>query len=371
MNKKRTSSLAAIGALGAAALLLSGCGGNSFSKQTFGNYAEVVPVAYGVDPIAVNPQLSNPPIGYELSGLGSPDGKTAYLTAATAFTILTNSGGAGLPVNVDTGLGGTTPELPYGFSTGGIYIDGAAGAGVPATTVKTGASVTFRAALANGVASNASPPIASATLSSTDPEWTLGTLPMTFNDVKGGPLANGTYVTGTAGNPTPFTLPFTQGIHTVVVTVTDAVGRVTATTFEIPVSNPDSITLFVQNFTNVTTAATGTTPAVTEASPVTPGDLVSLDGGTAVTADAQGTAIFFTAPGTHTVTETGPDGTAVQSTTFVIPVSIPGPNDSTIPLAGATLYDLPADNGSGTAPTVTADSLRRSTARRAPSLRRH
>ncbi len=344
MNKKRTISLAGVGALGAATLLLSGCGGNSFSKQTFGNYAEVVPVAYGLDPIAINPNLQVTPIGYELSGLGSPDSKTAYLTAATAFTILKNSGNAGLPVNVDTGLGGTTPELPFGFSTGGTYIDKAAGAGVPAAAVLSGASVIFRAALANGVASNATPPITSATLSSADPQWTLGTLPMTFNDPKTGPLSNGTYVTGTGGNPTPFTLPFTQGIHTVAVTVTDSVGRVTTTTFEIPVSAPASVTLFLQNIT----------PASGTATAVTPGDLVSLDGGTAVTADAQGTAIFFTTPGTHTVTETNPDGSkTIQTATFTLAATT----------AGTTAYDA-VDT---TAPAATTSTAK---ARRPAALRR-
>lgn len=362
MNQKRKLSLAGVGALGAAALLLSGCGGNSSTTQTFGNYAEVVPVAYGLDPIAINQNLQpqGGTIGYELSGLGSPDGKTAYLTAATAFNIVKNSGGAALPVNVDSGLGGTTPQLPYGFSTGGVYIDNAAGVGVPAAAVLTGASVTFRAALANGVANNASPPIASATLSSTDPQWTLGTLPLTFNDPKSGPLANGTYVTGTGGNPTPFTLPFTQGIHTVVVTVTDAVGRVTATTFEIPVAAAASTTVFLQNITRVVpaTPATATAPAVpaaTKTFAVTPGDLVSLDGGTAVTADAQGTAILFTTPGTHTVTETKPDKTAVQSATFTLAATT----------AGKTVYDVVDNAVPPAAPPATAK------ARRPAALRRH
>lgn len=364
MNQKRKLSLAGVGALGAAALLLSGCGGNSFSKQTFGNYAEVVPVAYGLDPIAINPNLQQTTFGYELSGLGSPDGKTAYLTAATGFNIVTNSGGAALPVNVDTGLGGTTPQLPYGFSTGGVYIDNAAGAGVPAAAVLTGASVTFRAALANGVAKNATPPIASATLSSTDPQWTLGTLPMTFNDVKSGPLANGTYVTGTGGNPTPFTLPFTQGIHSVVVTVTDAVGRVTTTTFAIPVSDPASVTLFLQSITVLAPAvpATATAPAVPATvtkTAITPGDLVSVDGGTAVTADAQGTAVLFTTPGTHTVTETKPDAIkTVQSATFTLPLT----NAKGEVIAGApgsTVYDV-VDNAVPPAAPPAAAKARRS-----------
>jgi len=345
MHKKSTLSLTGLGAFGAAALLLNGCGGSSFSKDTFGNFAEVLPVAYGLDPIAINPNFASTPVGYELSGLGSPDGKTAYITAATAFNVVTNSGGASLPVNVNTSTSATAaPQLPYGYSTGGKYIDAAASLGTAAVAVQTGASVTFRAALANGIASNATPPIASATLTSTDPQWTLGTLPMTFNDVKSGPLANGTYVTGTNFTPTPFTLPFTQGIHSVVVTVTDSVGRVTATTFEIPVAAPTSVTLFLQSFT-VAVPATTTPPitaATTKQTPITPGDLVSIDGGTGVAADAQGTAVLFTTPGTHTATETAPaTATAaakvVQTATFAIDPS----------LAGTTLYGVPVDNGSG------------------------
>lgn len=354
MLKKRTFSLAGAGALGAAALLLSGCGGNSFSKNTFGNYAETLPAVYGLDPIAINPAATglSTPTGFELSGLGSPDGKTAYLTAATAFTVVQNPGGtASLPVNVNTVTSGA-PQLPYGFSTGGVYINAAAGSGVPAAAVLTGTSVTFRAALANGVASNNTPAISTATLTSTDPQWTLGTLPMTFNNVGSGPLANGTYVTGTNGTPTPFTLPFTEGIHSVVVTVTDAAGRATATTFAIPVSAPSSVTLFLQSFTVVTAAvaATSTTPAVpatTSQNPITPGDLVSLDGGTAQTADAQGTVIFFTTPGTHTITEKSADGaTTVQTATFSLPLT-DAKGVVTGGTPGTTVYGVPADNGTG------------------------
>lgn len=361
MNQKRKLSLAGVGALGAAALLLSGCGGNSFSKQTFGNYAEVVPVAYGLDPIAINPNLQLTPVSYELSGLGSPDGKTAYLTAATAFSIVTNSGGATLPVNVDTGLG-TTPQLPYGFSINGVYIDKAAGAGVSPAAAQSGASVTFRAALANGVANNATPPIASASLSSTDPEWTLGTLPLTFNDVRSGPLANGTYVTGTNGTPTPFTLPFTTGIHSVVVTVTDAVGRVTATTFAIPVvATTDSAVLanvvatvpdgYPKNTTATITAATATITA-----PIT--GAVSQP-----TIDAQSNVVLFASPGDQTVTATAqvtitpPTGDPVNLIqTGTLPVTLVAGgtiSNAVVTVAGTTPDTAPA------APALRKSAVRR------------
>jgi len=343
MHKKQILSLTSVSALGAATLLLSGCGGNSFTTQTFGTRLGLLPAVYGLDPVAANVILNNSPTGFELSGLSSPDGKTAFLTAATAFTIVTNPDKAGLPANVDINTDAAgSPFFTYGFPTGGQFIDGAAGKGVPAGTVQPGASVTFRAALANGSLGDTTTTISGATLTSTDPQWTLGTLPMTFNNVGTGPLANGTYVTGTGGTPAPFTLPFTQGLHTVVATVTDSAGRVTSTTFTIPVAAPTSAVLAVQSFT-VTVPATATAAATTKASAITAGNTVTLDGGTGVTADNLGTALFITTPGTHTVTETDAKSVVVQTSTFTL--------DATT--AGTTVYTVPVT----TAPAATASAI--------------
>ena len=51
MHKKQTLALTGIGMTGAA-VLLAGCGGNSFSKNTFGNYPNTLPYIYGLEPIA-------------------------------------------------------------------------------------------------------------------------------------------------------------------------------------------------------------------------------------------------------------------------------------------------------------------------------
>ncbi len=362
MLKKQTTSLLGIGALGAAALLLSGCGGSSFQKNTFASIPNTVPAAYGLEPVAASPVLNLPQniLYFETSGLGAAGSTAAYLTAASNFTIDKAPDGAGVSINIDPN--GKT--VPLGFSTAGQYID-AATVATPAvpTAVAPGASVVFRAALANGVSAGNTPEISSVTLTSADPQWTLGTLPLTFNNpgADSGPLANGTYVTGTGGAPVAFALPFTtSGIHTVAVTVVDAAGRQTTTTFSIPVVTSTDVALFFQNITTADETSTA----------ITPGDLVSLDGGTAVAADAQGTAILFTTPGTHTITESNADGTkTVQTATFTIPVSISGPDGTSIPLAGTTLYDVPADSVSGT--TVTAAALRGSAARRASALHRH
>lgn len=303
MHIKQKSSLAGIGALSAVTLILSGCGGTTFQKNTFANFPNTVSAAYGIEPVVANPNLQGTTAtSLETSGLASADSTTPYLTGALDFAIVTNVNGAKIADNIDPNL---TGKIPIGFSVGGAFL----AAATPApTAVVTGTSVVFRAALANGIADNAAASISPAanTLSSTDPEWTLGTLPLTFNVIKTGPLANGTYVTGTGGNAAPFTLPFkTSGIHTAIVTVTDSAGRVTATTFGMPVVTPANVAIFAQGI--IADGQTVTTP-------ITPGDTVTIDGGAGLgtyptgykptVADTQGTVVFFVAPGTHTLVDT-------------------------------------------------------------------
>ena len=311
MHKKQNLILG-IGALGAATVLLGGCGGSSFQKNTFGNYTNTLPAAFGLEPSAASSNLQQNPSFTETSGLGSADGQTAFLTAASDFATLAAPDGALLNANADPNA---TGKVPLGFAAGGVYISGTA---VP-SAVQTGASVVFRAAIANGVSSNNSPTITVASLTSADPEAAaLGTLPLTFNDPKGGVLANGTYVTGTGGTPKPFTLPFqTSGIHTLITTISDDAGRQTATTFAIPVVTPANVALFLQNI--IADGQTGTPkPAAIAA-----GDTVTIDGGAGLgvypatgynaatgkpsaptLADPQGTVIFFVTPGTHTIVDT-------------------------------------------------------------------
>jgi hypothetical protein len=311
MHKKQKLSLG-IGALGAATVLLSGCGGSSFQKNTFGNYTNTLPAVFGLEPTAASSNLQQNPSFTETSGLGSADGQKAFLTAASDFSALAAPDGSALNVNADPNA---TGKVPLGFATGGTFISGTAAP----TAVQTGTPVVFRAAIANGVSSNSTPAITTVNLSSADPEAAaLGTLPMTFNDPKGGVLANGTYVTGTNGTPTPFTLPFqTSGIHTLITTVSDDAGRQTATTFAVPVVTPANVALFLQNV--IADGQTGTAKPTAIAA----GDTVTIDGGAGLgvypatgynaatgkpsspmTADPQGTVIFFVAPGTHTIVDT-------------------------------------------------------------------
>lgn len=359
-----------------AALLMSGCGGTSVEKSSFGTYQNAVPATYGIEGTAANGNISSPlggPFFYETSGLGSADSSKAYQAAAIDFSIVKNPNNATLLSGVDPN---GTGKVPLGFSgtvgsdtgsggTVGQYID-ANSAPTPSvpTAVTPGTSVVFRAAISNGLSSTARSPItinpSGVSLTSADPEWTLGVLPLTFNYIKTGPFANATYVTGTPvttgqGTPTPFTVPFTTtGIHTVVLTVSDDAGQQTATTFAIPVVTSADVALVLQNF--ITVAPTKATPKGT-ATPITAGDTVTLDGGAGIgsypagfastTADAQGTVVFFTTPGTHTVTETDPKGAVVQTSTFTLDAAA----------AGTTVLDVPTTTNP--AATTTAPKARR------------
>ncbi|MDQ2686958.1 MAG: hypothetical protein M3Y28_03740 [Armatimonadota bacterium] len=317
-----TTRLCALGA----ALLLSGCGGvTSFQSKTFGPPTPAGPAAYGLQGTAANPSLTaqtGGPFFVEVSGLGSPDGSKVYLTAASDFKIIS---GAGPLSDVDPNK---TSKVPIGFSTGGLYIDSLTGGGTFATpeAVAPGTPVVFRAAISNGISADGkSIPIKynGVSLSSTDPEWTLSTLPMTFNFTNNGPLANGTYVTGqpvTTGNgtPVPFPLPFTTtGLHSLTVSVTDDNGQQTQTTYAIPVAQPSDVTVFAQSIDTGSKDKKGKEVF----QPFEAGDKVALSAPVAGTqgdavADQQGTVVLFTTPGARTLTYTSADGSTTYTQTL-------------------------------------------------------
>ena len=326
-TQHRSTLTAGLCALGAA-LLLGGCGGgSSFQSKTFGAQTPAGPAAYGLQGTAANPAVTaqtGGPFFVEVSGLGSPDGGKVYLTAATDFKIVS---GAGPLSDVDPNK---TGKVPLGFSTGGLYIDSLTGGGtfVTPTAVAPGTPVVFRAAISNGVSADGkSIPIKfnGVSLSSADPQWTLGALPMTFNFTNTGPLANGTYVTGqpvTTGNgaPVPFSLPFTTtGLHSLTVSVTDDNGQQTQTTYTVPIAQPSEVTVLAQNIDTGTKGKDGKEVF----QPFAAGDTVAISGpvaGTAspATADQQGTVVLFTTPGAQTLTYTSADG----STTYTQPLDL-------------------------------------------------
>ncbi len=322
MHNKQTLTLTGIGMLGAA-VLLAGCGGSSFSQSNLGTRPNTLPYIYGLEPIAYYgaANVFGNQAAIEGSGFQAASGGQAFITGDTAFAAVTAPTGTGLPKLADPN---TTGSLPTVFSTGGQYVDAQnqTGAAItPVAAMPAGTSVYFRAAIANGQTNTAATPITGATLTSTDAALasvaglTTG-LPMSLNPV-GGAFSNATYVTGTGGTPTPFTIPAstTAGLHTVAATVTDSIGRVTSTTFIFPVVTPTTVCLFAQNI-----IADGQTPAAGKspvATPIVAGDTVTIDGasgtgtypatfGSPTKPDPQGTVVFFIAPGTHTLVDVHP-----------------------------------------------------------------
>ncbi len=314
MHNKKTLTLTGIGMLGAA-VLLAGCGGSSLSTQNLASRPNTLPYIYGLEPIAYqsSANANGRQEAIEGSGFQAASGGQAFITGDTAFTP-TTAMGATLPGPADPN---GTGQLPTVFSIGGLYVDANpnnTATVTPVTAMPAGTSVVFRAAIANGQTSTGATGISGATLTSADAQLasvaglTAG-LPMTLNPV-GGAFSNATYVTGTGGTATPFTIPAstTAGLHTVAATVTDSAGRVTSTTFIFPVVTPSTVCLFAQNIT--ADGQTGT-PAATA---IAAGDTVTIDGAagtgtypsgyTPTIADPQGTVVFFVAPGTHTLVDT-------------------------------------------------------------------
>ena len=261
------------------ALLNAGCGGTSTAKSSA---TPSSPYALGIDDAT----------GAESSGLGSPvtvtnpsgptstsPGDIAYYTYATAITPL----GSSPPIN--SGAAGAGPVSPP------------LGNPVPAGQ----AGVTFRANIANGVTANGGvPKITSVVLSSTDPQWTLGTLPLTFQytlATTAGPFVNATYTTAA------FTLPFTtSGPHTVSVTVADGAGQSTRTDYVIEVQAATDIAVSINTIPTGAVDASGAAVIYTLAA----GDTVTLAGAATqtATADSNGNVLFFAAPGPYTLTVT-------------------------------------------------------------------
>ena len=301
-NLGRVGLLAGLGA--SAAILLSGCGGATNNASPA---PAATPTIYGI----------NPTTGETGSGLQSSDAKAGYLTGALSSTAKPLEG-----------------AVPLGFPAGGFFPNGT----TASSAVTTGqASVVFRALIANGNAGNGISAIVPSSVVLTSPEVTGFTQPLTFDSsgVANGPN-DGQYASA------PFTLPFTtSGIHQLTAAVSDASGQSTSTTFGVVVVAPANVALFLQSFT-IAVAATATAAATTTTMAITPGDTVTIDGGpgtgvyptgyAATTADAQGTVVLFTTPGTHTVTETK-GTTVVQTATFTI--------DPT--LAGTTLIGVPVN----------------------------
>jgi hypothetical protein len=316
----RYAFITGIAAVGAA-LALSGCGGTSTNTKTYAPDVASGPAIYGDAAVLANPSLTYPPAYLEVSGLANATATAAYITGVEAGGFKTVAGSAPNTSEVITNPDGVV-SLPDGFSSGGQYIDKSLTTVLGAATP--GASCTFNVNISNGqTASGTVLPIipASVKLTSTDPQWTLGTLQLTFNTNFSytGPLANSPY--GTA----PFTLPFTtSGLHPVTVTVSDTGGNTTSTTFQILVLAPGASELFAQAIqtTVPVVTKTGTTPAVY--ANIVAKDKVELttpNGKTVLqtaTADSDGTVIFIAPAGTYGLVDT----TTAAAGVNVVPITL-------------------------------------------------
>ena len=324
-------------------LALSGCGGTSFSKNSTAPSPYSDPVVQGLEPQAAVGGGNLPQPFLETSGLSSPDGTIGYITGAV------NSDSVAIPsIAISNGTdanGNSVATTPLGFAPGGQYFSSQGGASflladnqTPAfQAANPGASVIFRASIANGVDPTTSPPSAppivpgSVKLTSTDPAWhTLsglktddptdapnGYLPLAFDKAfalaPSGPLANDNYVTGAAdasgnliGSPTAFALPFTTtGLHNLRVTVADTRAVVHHTDFQALVVAPSDAAIIIQAVTALKTShIVGGATVTLDSGQITP-TAPAVDQTT--TDPLTGVAIIFATPAKHTITITDKD----------------------------------------------------------------
>ena len=315
--------LAGLGAALAAAL--SGCGGATTSTSSFVATPDSSPVIYGLGAQAI---LGPAGVYNETSGLAYTDSgsgtQIGVLTAATAFK--TDHGPGPIPVYLKSFA---PAGIPLGFAVTGTYITGANAVALP--TASAGA-VVFRVYVSPGAIGGNSVNINTSSLVLTSSEAPAFSQPLTF-DLAGigvGPLGQGQYTTGTFALPATLA---TSGVHNLHAVVADTAGQQTETDFGVAVVAPADVCLFLQSLT-ANVPATATAAATTKTTAITTGDTVTIDGGkgtgiypagaTPTIADAQGTVVLFTQPGTHTLTETSAKGVVVQTETFTLPTSTAG-----------------------------------------------
>ena len=308
------------------AAMLSGCGGATTNTSSFVATPDSSPVIYGLGAQAINGIAG---VYNETSGLAYTDSTSGtqigVLTAATFFK--TDNGPGPIPVYLKRFA--ATGGIPLGFAPAGTYITGASSVALPSASAN---AVVFRVYVSPGAKGGSNTNINTSSLVLTSSEAPTFSQPLTF-DLAGigvGPLGEGQYTTGTFALPAALR---TSGVHNLHAVVADTVGQQTETDFGVAVVAPADVCLFLQSLTT-NVAATATTAATTATTAISPGDTVTIDGGkgtgiypanaTPTIADAQGTVVLFTQPGTHTLTETTPAGAVVQTETFTLAASTAG-----------------------------------------------
>ncbi len=340
--------LAGLGA--ALAAVLSGCGGATTGGAAGVATPDSSPVIYGLNAQAAVGGTSNETSGLGFTTAGTPASGTTpaapgvftgALTAATAFKI--DAGPGPIPVylkNFSTGI-------PLGFATDGTYLTGSSSQALPTTQA---GAVVFRVYVSSGAKGGNSIDINPSSLVLTSSEAPAFTQALTFDGagIGKGPLGQGQYTTATFALPAALT---TSGLHNLHAVVADVAGQKTETDFAVAVVGPNAVALFLQSL-NTLTAATATAAAKVTNTGISAGDTVKIDGGAGIgaypagyvgtLADAQGTVVLFTTPGTHTLTETDPTGKVVQTETFTLAAAT----------AGTTLLAPPTPDGAPTGSIV-------------------
>ncbi len=322
---RRTGLLAALGT--STAILLSGCGGTSLNG-TLRAAPTASPVAYGVTPINANSGIG----GSVGSGLESADATTGYITGALSSTAATIPGEGPLPLGFPGGAASTATD--------------ASGNTVPLAAAPMGASVRFRADLANGNNGESGGAIVPSSVILTSPDvpgFAQQTLTFDAASIFVGPLANSQYVSA------PFPLNVSQsGIYRFVVALADQAGQSSNTTFGVAAVAPTDVAVFLQNIDTGTKSKAGKEVFTA----FSQGDTLTIDGGPGIgvypagynaataggaasptTADASGTVILFTSPGPHTLTYTSMDG--MTTITQKIDLTTNGVDAKKNPIPGA------------------------------------
>ncbi len=356
-NKRALRAVLPFAGFGIAAAAFTGCGGATQNGANLSPTQNSGPVIYGVNANA-NRQIES----QETSGLSFTTGTTATNGAVIGVTSYVTTHGPGplftyqsaYPNGVLSNGVTSSPGVPLGFAAGAAYFNATSTIPVAAVPTNYAGSLTFGAYASSGIVNNLSVDIIPSSIVLTSSESTTFSQPLTF--IGAGNIGTGV-LAQTQYQSAPFPIPpfmQTTGLHDLRTTIADVDGNSSTTDFAVATVDPASIALFLQSLTVIVPAvpAVGTTPpkpATLLTTAINPGDTVTIDGGkgtgvypagyTPTVADANGTVVLFTTPGTHTLTETDPTGkTIVQTEVSTLPASD----------AGTTLLNPPTPDNAPT-----------------------
>ncbi len=353
LNKRALRAVLPLAGLGIAAAALSGCGGASTTNNPVVPTPNSGPVVYGLnDAAAASGVQAGETSGIAFNVTTTANGTTTTTPAAAlvaAFAYKTVSGAGPLqayqldfPNGVTSDGVTSSPGLALGFGTSGSYFNSASSTPISAIPTNYAGTLVFGAYTSAGVL-NGNPDdlnTTSVVLTSSEASASVFSQPLSFigqNAIGTSVLPQAQYET--AAFPIPAFMQ-TTGLHDLHTTISTVSGQSSTTDFVVATVDPASVALFLQSLTVIVPAVPATAtapakPATLATTAITPGDLVTIDGGPGTgvypagyqptVADAQGTVVLFTTPGTHTLTETDPTGkTVVQAEVSTLPATDAG-----------------------------------------------